>query len=78
LSFNYKSPEAAFNATQKALSMLSENVNVGIESVEYINEYDYSKDLIFKIILINRNNEKINSSISNYVVANVLFWTSSI
>jgi hypothetical protein len=27
---------------------LSENVNVGIESVEYINEYQYSKDLIFK------------------------------
>jgi hypothetical protein len=48
LSFNYKSPEAAFKAIQKALSMLSENVNVGIESMEYINEYEYSKALIFK------------------------------
>ena len=44
----YENPEAAFVATQKALSLLSENVNVGIESVEYINEYQYSKDLIFK------------------------------
>jgi hypothetical protein len=44
----YENPEAAFAATQKALSLLSENVNVGIESVEYINEYQYSKDLIFK------------------------------
>jgi hypothetical protein len=48
LSFNYKSPEAAFNATQKALYMLSENVNVGIESIEYINEFQNSKELIFK------------------------------
>lgn len=44
----YENPEAAFVATQKALALLSENVNVGIESVEYINEYQYSKDLIFK------------------------------
>jgi len=48
LSFNYKSPEAAFKAIQKALSMLSENVNVGIESVSYINEFQNSKELIFK------------------------------
>jgi len=44
----YENPEVAFEATQKALSLLSENVNVGIESVEYINEYQNSKDLIFK------------------------------
>lgn len=44
----YENPEAAFVATQKALALLSENVNVGIESVEYVNEYQYSKDLIFK------------------------------
>ena len=44
----YETPEAAFAATQKALALLSENVNVGIESVEYVNEYEYSKDLIFK------------------------------
>ena len=44
----YQSPEAAFEATQKALSLLSENVNVGIESVSYINEFENSKELIFK------------------------------
>jgi hypothetical protein len=44
----YDSPEAAFEATQKALSMLSKNVNVGIESVSYINEFQNSKELIFK------------------------------
>jgi len=43
----YESPEAAFEATQKALSMLSKNVNVGIESVSYINEFENSKKLIF-------------------------------
>ena len=50
----YETPEAAFAATQKALALLSENVNVGIESVEYINEYQYSKDLIFKNNLNNK------------------------
>ena len=44
----YENPEAAFEATQKALSMLSKNVNVGIESVSYINEFQNSKALIFK------------------------------
>jgi hypothetical protein len=44
----YESPEAAFEATQKALSLLSKNVNVGIESVTYINEFQNSKELIFK------------------------------
>jgi hypothetical protein len=44
----YENPEVAFEATQKALALLSENVNVGIESVEYINEYQNLKDLIFK------------------------------
>lgn len=44
----YESPEAAFEATQKALSLLSKNVNVGIQSVTYINEFKNSKELIFK------------------------------
>lgn len=44
----YESPEAAFEATQKALSLLSKKVNVGIESVSYINEFQNSKELIFK------------------------------
>lgn len=44
----YDNPEEAFEATQKALALLSNNVNVGIESVQYINEYEQSKNRIFK------------------------------
>ena len=43
----YDNPEEAFRATQKALSLLSDNVNVGIESVQYIQEYQTTKDKIF-------------------------------
>jgi hypothetical protein len=43
----YDDPEEAFKATQKALSLLSDNVNVGIESVLYIQEYQTTKDKIF-------------------------------
>ncbi|RZJ56843.1 MAG: hypothetical protein EOO45_28290 [Flavobacterium sp.] len=44
----YESPEKAFMETQKALNMLSKNVNVGVNSVEYIGEYEKSKNTIFK------------------------------
>lgn len=44
----YDNPEEALKATQKALSLLSNNVNVGIESVHYIKEYEQSKNKIFK------------------------------
>ena len=44
----YDSPEEAFVATQKALDLLSENVNVGINSVQHIQEFENSKNLIFK------------------------------
>ncbi|WP_426484016.1 hypothetical protein [Flavobacterium sp. 2] len=44
----YDNPEEALAATQKALALLSNNVNVGIESVQYINEYEQSKNKIFK------------------------------
>jgi uncharacterized protein HemX len=44
----YDNPEIAFQETQKALQLLSQNVNVGIESVSYITEYENSKNLIFK------------------------------
>jgi len=44
----YDSPEEAFAATQKALNLLSENVNVGINSVNHIQEFENSKNLIFK------------------------------
>lgn len=45
---SYDSPEQAFAETQKALALLSSNVNIGIESVKYVQEYDNSKKLIFK------------------------------
>lgn len=44
----YNDPEEALAATQKALALLSNNVNVGIESVQYIQEYEQSKNKIFK------------------------------
>lgn len=44
----YDNPEVAFRETQKALSILSTNLKIGIESVQYIKEYDNSKNLIFK------------------------------
>lgn len=44
----YDNPEAALKETQKALAMLSNNVNVGIESVIALEEYEESKNLIFK------------------------------
>lgn len=44
----FESPEQAFKETQKALALLSSNVNVGMKSVNYINEYQNSKKLIFK------------------------------
>lgn len=44
----YDDPEIAFRETQKALALLSNHVNTGIESVHYIEEYQNSKKLIFK------------------------------
>ncbi len=44
----YDDPEVAFKETQKALAMISKNVNTGIESVNYITEYQTSKEKIFK------------------------------
>lgn len=44
----YDNPEVALIETQKALAMLSNHVNTGIESVIYVREYKKSKNLIFK------------------------------
>jgi hypothetical protein len=44
----YESPELAFKETQKALALLSSNVNIGIESVRYIQEYEVTKSRVFK------------------------------
>ena len=45
----YDNPEEAFRETQKALSLLSNNVNVGVESVQYIQEYENAKDKVFTV-----------------------------
>ena len=46
----YNDPEVAFRETQKALAMISESVNKGIGSMNYLNEYEQSKNKIFKKI----------------------------
>lgn len=45
---SYDDPEIAFRETQRALSLLSTHVNSGVESVDYIYEYEETKNLIFK------------------------------
>jgi hypothetical protein len=44
----YDDPEVAFQETQKALNMLSKNVNVGVTGMSYIKEYEKSKEKVFK------------------------------
>jgi len=41
-------PELALQQTEKAFALVSEHLNTGIESVSYINEYEQSKNRIFK------------------------------
>jgi len=43
----YDNPEEAFAETQKALELVSQKLNVGIESVSYINEYETAKNRVF-------------------------------
>lgn len=43
----YDNPELALKETKKALDLISKNVNVGIVSVNYINEYQETKEKIF-------------------------------
>nr|WP_315203406.1 hypothetical protein [uncultured Flavobacterium sp.] len=43
----YDNPKEALEATQKALAMLSNNVNVGVEGIQYIQVYEVTKDKVF-------------------------------
>jgi hypothetical protein len=43
----YDDPEVALVETQKALAMLSNQVNIGIESVQYIQMYEVTKNKAF-------------------------------
>jgi hypothetical protein len=44
---SYDNPEVALKETQKALALLSENVNVGIKTVRYVEEYEMAKEKVF-------------------------------
>jgi hypothetical protein len=44
----YNDPEVAFKETQKALAMISEHVNKGIGTMNYLSVYEQSKNKIFK------------------------------
>jgi hypothetical protein len=44
----FDDPEIAFRETQKALNLLSAKLNKGIESVEYLSEYEKSRKIVFK------------------------------
>lgn len=44
----FKSPKEAFIETHKALSLVSEEINFGMENVIYTDEYNKTKKLIFK------------------------------
>jgi 7-cyano-7-deazaguanine synthase in queuosine biosynthesis len=43
----YDNPEVAFRETQKALQLLSGNVNKGVESVQYVGAYETAKKQVF-------------------------------
>ena len=43
----YENPKEALEATQKALAMLSDNVNVGVEGIQYIKVYEVTKSKVF-------------------------------
>jgi hypothetical protein len=44
----FDNPEEAFLETQKALALVSQKLNQGLEGVTYINEYQKTTTLIFK------------------------------
>lgn len=43
----YDDPKEALEATEKALAMLSNNVNIGVEGVQYLQVYEVTKDKVF-------------------------------
>ena len=45
----YDNPEEAFRETQKALAMLSDHVNTGVEGVQYLKEYENAKEKVFPV-----------------------------
>ena len=49
----YDDPELAFKETQKALAMLSNHVNTGVEGMQYMQEFEKTKNKIFNPLIIN-------------------------
>ncbi len=45
---SFDDPELALIVTQKALALIGENLNKGKESISYLNEYEVTKNKIFK------------------------------
>ncbi len=45
----FNDPKVALQETQKALSLLSKHVNTGYESVQYIDEYEITRDKLFNL-----------------------------
>ncbi|PKB17696.1 hypothetical protein [Flavobacterium sp. 5] len=43
----YEDPKEALEATQKALAMLSNHVNTGVEGIQYIQVYELTKSKVF-------------------------------
>jgi cell division septal protein FtsQ len=43
----FNDPQVAYDETQKALSLLSNQVNTGIECVRYVETYEVTRDKIF-------------------------------
>ena len=49
----YDDPELAFIETQKALAMLSSHVNKGVEGMQYMQEFEKTKNKIFNPLMLN-------------------------
>ncbi len=45
----FNDPKVALQETQKALSLLSKHVNTGYESVQFIDEYEITRDKLFNL-----------------------------
>ncbi|THF49842.1 DUF3379 domain-containing protein [Flavobacterium supellecticarium] len=45
---SFENPEVAYKETQKALEMVSQNVNLGVKGMGYMKEYEKTTKTIFK------------------------------
>ncbi|WP_298156987.1 hypothetical protein [Flavobacterium sp.] len=43
----YDNPQKAFQETKKALALLSVHVNTGVESMQYLQTYESTKNIVF-------------------------------